>query len=124
MAKKRTLITMPMRKRIRELRALGVTLTRIAKDLGISYESVCRHASDAQEAKIKAYQRKRYMMECNDKPEAVERRRAKAREYAARKRAERDAKLPRKVTEPLDVDKFVEELLVTDKVILDTLGAE
>ena len=93
-----TIITLAMKRKIRELHALGVPFTKIARQLGIGYETVRRHGSDIVEAKIKAQQRKRYEKERATKPEVVERRRAKAREYAAKKREEY-VKNPRKKRE-------------------------
>ena len=90
-----TIVTLALKKKIRELHALGVPFTKIAVQLGISHETAKRHSSDKYEAKIKAQQRKRYEKERATKPEVVERRRAKAREYAAKQREEY-VKNPRK----------------------------
>lgn len=129
----RTVITTSQIKKIRELVALGVPKAKIARDMKLNKETVARHSSPASEARVKAWQKKRYDKERKD-PVFLERRRATARAYAAKKREEYKAsgvradgkppKLPRKVTEPMDIDQFVDELLVTDKVILDTLGGE
>lgn len=88
MAKKE--VTGAQRKRMRELHALGVPVLKIAREFGLNKETVYRHLDPRWEAKIREYQRKRYERE-RQNPVVVERRRATARKYAAKKREEYEA---------------------------------
>lgn len=72
--------------KIRELYAGGMKKAKIARELGLSNETIWRYATPEGEATIKAYQRARYERERTD-PDLVERRRTAAREYARRQRA-------------------------------------
>lgn len=85
-----TVITLRMIRTIKELTALGVPKAKIARDLKINAETVRRYSDPKFEQVIKDYQRRRYERE-RATPEINERRKAKVREYAARKRAEAKA---------------------------------
>jgi len=119
-----TTVTTAMKRKIRELYALGVPLTKIARDFNLHHETVRRHASDEFEKKIKAQQRKRYEKERTTQPEVVERRRAKAREYAAKKREEYVKNPRKKLPTEVTADEFARTVLAEDKVLLDNLGGE
>jgi transposase-like protein len=79
-----------MVRQMTELRELGVPVARIARKFGVNDETVRRHTSGEDQAKILEGQQRRYAKYRAD-PEIMERRRNAARENAKRKKAQRQA---------------------------------
>lgn len=86
----RTVVTIAMREHIRKLRKLKVPYAVIARDMGLNYETVRRHASDINAKAIATARNRRYEREKLN-PEIVERRRKTAREYDRKQREMRNA---------------------------------
>lgn len=107
---RRPTITTTIVNEIRALVELGVPKKRVARQLGVAYETVVRYATPEGEARVKEQQRRRYLKEKDLKPEVIERRRAAAREYylnvrRPREEAERKRKPKHEATRAAGVER-------------------
>lgn len=91
-------ITNLMARDMRALRELGVPVKRIARKFGVQADTVRRHTSDEDRDKILNGERARQARYAAD-PDFVEKKRAAAREYARKLRADIKAERNRRMEE-------------------------
>jgi len=86
-----TRVTTKLAREIREARQAGATLRELTARFDVCEGTIRRYSSDADAAKLRAYEQARYRRIYDDpigNAEKIERRRQRAREYHARIREE------------------------------------